>query len=292
MQITKLIEKIKNKSISADAAGRAYFSQNTSVAETAVFLDAFLDEKRYEDLAAAIHAGFINKDYGQGDYLTNRAGPLDLDARYFNLLMETASCVERGEEKLAPLFAACFAAPPGTLLSAWSKPAEAYLLNLAYRDYNRVLNLLTEFDPSYHAYGVLMQADRKRTEELLIERLLRGKNVNKPAIRKLLLRFKINISKLLENYFAQEPGMREAVVRLALLYKNDKKAAEFLKKAAETEPLTAIRRLITGSRAIKLEPEVWTVRGFEQMMIDGGTFGADEFCQKLASDPVLYVIAN
>jgi len=293
MQNAELIERIKNKSITADAAGRAYFSQNASDAETHAFFDAYLDESRHEELAAAIHAGFISKEYSHGDYLTARVGALELDARYFNLLLETAVSADFSEEKLAPLFAACFAARPGTVLSAWRKPAEAYLLNAAYRDYERVLNLLTAYDPFYEAYGVLMQADRKRTEEILIHRLLYGKNVRKSAIRKLLLRYRIDISQFFEGFAAQPPPMREAVVRLALLYKNDAKASVFLKNAAAFEPLSTIRRLIIGSYVSKAGTgAVWTIGDFEKMMVGGNTFSAPEFQKKLDTDPVFSAIAS
>lgn len=87
--------------------------------------------------------------------------------------------------------------------------------------------------------------------------------------------------------------MREAIVRLALLYKNDAAAAAFLDKAAKEEPFVTIRRLIFGARAKEPRSDtVWTIPAFEQMMIDGKTFGAEEFCQSLASDPVFCAIAG
>jgi len=294
MPITEWIGKIKKRTVSADAAGRAFFAQNVTSQEANAFLSAYLDDKRYEELAEAVHCGFINKEYNYSDYLTSRAGALDLDARYFHLLLEIARYAGFNDDKLIPLFAACFSALAGTYLGAWKKTAEAYLLNAAYRDFDRVLNLLTEFDPSYETYVVLMQADKKRTEEVLMERLLQGKNVNKTAIRRLLLQHKINVSHLFgADYKTKDVKTREAIVRLALLYKNDAGAAAFLESVKKTEPLGSIRRLIAGKAvgAAKSAPVVWSVGEFEQMMINGGRFTVQEFRDKLDSDPVFYAIA-
>ena len=282
-----LIEKIKKNSIDPETAGRAFFAGNFTDEETKTFLTAYLEAKRYEHLAAVIHCGFIHKEYNNSDYITSRTAEPDLASRYFHMLLELAASAEVGEAQFAPLLIACFSAPPGSYLHAWKKASETYLLKEAYRDYDRILTMLTTYDLSYNAYDILMQVDKNRTEELLKERLLYGKNIRKTAIRKLLLGYKIDVAYLFgADYKTKEIPMREAIVRLALLYKNDLKAAEFLASVKNTEPVAHIRKLITSgeNHASKGMGNADAAAYLEQMMIDSKRITPSEFYFKLEYD--------
>ncbi|MCL2375696.1 MAG: DUF4132 domain-containing protein [Firmicutes bacterium] len=247
----KLLLEVKDRTIKPNEAGRLFFGENFSRQEHKEFLSVYLDERRYDELALAVFGSPFSgntsiKSTGSKQKQTN------LDVRFFYLLQDLIEKAGIEKDKFYALCVAVFYAPSKNVLVKWIDGVKEYLRQEAKSNFDSVLTFLTVNDPKYLAYDALLLTNRQKTESVLLDRLLYGDGniINKAAIRKLLLKHEIDFSCLFSvDYKAQEAKLREAMVRLALLYKNESSCKEFLQKVAIGETNARIRDLIDVTKA-------------------------------------------
>ncbi len=246
MTIDELI-KISFDGASAEMIGRTFFTSGYSKKEKAGFIKSLLEKERYAFIADVVCCGAINKEYNYTDFHNSQIGLVSLDLRYFYMFIEICENGDIAFGEIAPLLFATFTAPVSSRLHGWAPAATQYLEKLAAADYDAVSDALAEYDKNYKHYGVLLKVNKERTVSILTDKLIFEKNTNKAAIRKFLFASKVNIVPALGEIYTgaqSDARVRESVVRLLLISKHDRTAAEMLDYIAQNDRSKTIRALI------------------------------------------------
>lgn len=284
MNVEELVKQARNGTEAAlKEVGRALF---TGAFDTGAFITAMLDAEAYTALAEVMSCGFISKQYKDSDFVSSVSGDLTIGGRYFDLFMEL--CAEYGVP-LSKILPVLFVdAPAGSALKSWSKAIDVWLVKRAYANFGEVADWLAAYDTHTVRYDALLISDRAKTTDLLLDKLIHGKNVNKTRIRKFFLEHKIDVFPTLKaTYDGADAKTREAVVRVLLLYKNDARVSLFLDNVYELDKSVTVRRLFEKDRsaierAAPLPGAKELQKTFYEAMVSGKSVSAAEFKRKLS----------
>ncbi|MCL2847691.1 MAG: DUF4132 domain-containing protein [Firmicutes bacterium] len=279
--------------IDADRLGKQFFATEFNLDTASVFLHKLLTDTSFVSLFKALKHGYVSPE--PKDFITSSLGLHDLDSGYFNLFLELAEVANLDSNTVMKVAVESFIGD--SMLSVWQKGATAYILKRAEGDFFGVAKLLIELDPSFTAFGVLVKADIARSAVILIDKLLYGAGLNKSAIRKLLIANKIDINYLFGDSYANgDTRKREAIVRLALLYKTETECEKFLERVQDTDPNAFIRGLINShndrDKAKPQKPPQTALEELECCLTDGKTLVCSEFLERIKIDVEFNKLAN
>lgn len=130
----------------------------------------------------------------------------------------------------------------GGALRGWRDGADAYLEKLAKTDFSRAAEYIDKYDGRFGKYDILIRTDPTEAVKLLLDKALYGKNLNKTAVRRILMDRPEIINALITAYFDANAKTRAAIVRLLLLFKTDGRVKDIL-AAAESDPSKTVRDL-------------------------------------------------
>ncbi len=263
--------------LDAEQAARRFFDASPDDAAVKELFEALLDAGEYEKLAEMIFYGSIVRQQSERDYIA-RSEMKSLDETYFDAFMLLAERAGVDKAKLYPMLAAT-ATASGTL-GKWRRPVENRILRMAYADFDGTEALVYAYDADCELYKVLLQADADKATEAIIGRLLFEKGGGKTALRRFLLKTKLDIlPQLLAAYRHGDARLRLSVMRILLLYKNDPRAAAVIAEARRKETSRPILRLIESDEVYRgRESSPNTVRErFFEMMVTGRTMSVYDF---------------
>lgn len=263
--------------LDAEQASRRFFGCSPDNATVKQVFEALLDAGAYERLTDLIFYGSIVSQQSERDYIA-RSETKTLDETYFDAFMAMVKSAGVDMTKVYPMLAAALSSDGN--LGKWRRPAENMFLRMAYKDFDAAEELVYTYDPDCRLYGVLLYADAGKATEAIIGRLLFERGGGKTALRRFLLKTKLDIlPELAAAYDHGDAKLRLAVMRILLLYKNDQRAAVLIARAAAGETSKPVLRLIQKDREYVCEeksPD--TVRGrFYEMMVTGRTMSAYDF---------------
>ncbi|MCL2862288.1 MAG: DUF4132 domain-containing protein [Firmicutes bacterium] len=275
--------------------GQKFFSSETNNAQKKDLLKYLLSKARFEELCAIISCGTICKEYANTDYFTKASSVIHIDARKFNLFLDIASEIGISEDEFAPLLVRAYYTDYEKL-QAWQTAIEVYLLKRVHENYDKVLEVLTEFDNELRCYHILMKVNAERTFNLLVERLIFYSGTNKREIRKFLLKYNVNYAPMLKDlYLTADAKTKTEIVKLLLMSKNDPSCAEFLNFIAKNETSQSVQKIITKDftatkERVRNVQTLSPVEYFEDAMVRGHVWGVGEFKKEvLANEDYLKV---
>lgn len=236
--------------------GRKLFGETVDAKELCALFGKMLESKMYEKLACVVCCGFINKSYNEKDYVSNEVKTKNLNDRYFDLFMEISNGGGIGIEKIMPMLFYAFKSNKKSDLYSWRFAIEVYFYKLALSDYDKMASFMDKYDADYSLYQCLIRVDRQRTIDGLVKKLLFSKNINKVKIRKFLKAYSGEIVYSLQPiYYSGDYALREGIVRLLLLFKNEPRAAALLLDIKEREKSIVIKRLIDKDAGLAKKSE-------------------------------------
>ena len=281
--------------IDADKLGRDFFVAPLEQDSASIFFGKLLTDTSFVSLYKALRYGYVKPEHAPKHYITNSLGLHDLDSGYFHLFLELADFVGLDSKTVMQVAVESFIGD--SLLQPWQKAAKGYILRCAEADFSKTAKLLIEFDSLFTTFAILLEKDVARSAVILIEKLLYGVNINKAAIRRLLIANKIDIHYLFgDSYFTSDLKTREAIVRLALLYKTESECESFLEIVKNQDPSAHIRRLIISHSDRDIQkpqkaPQT-PLEEFECYLTDGTTIAVGEFLSRLNSDEAFNKLAS
>lgn len=194
--------------------------------------------------------------------------------RSFGLFLDECERLGVTRDEFIPMLIHSAYAPETSELSKWKGETLNYLIQI--NDYAYLSEVLARYDKAYKFYDALCAIDETRAVNSLVNDALYAKNVNKTAIRAVLKNYKQAINGLRGIYYLGDSKLREAVVRLFLLYRDDPGVEKFLTEVISKDKSKAVRELVSA-KATPLD--------FEYMMKTGGTVSHSVFEQAIREEP-------
>lgn len=151
--------------------GRALFETTDNAAALLPAIGPMLTEKRFDDIFVIVQCSFINTNYFGVKY-NSQLRDASIEERYFDRLMEIFLGLRIPENEFMPLIIAAFNPRTAGEIGRWARPARAYFLALAYRDFDKAVDYVNKlcFGQKF-ALDALYQCDPDRTVEYLLEQL-------------------------------------------------------------------------------------------------------------------------
>lgn len=138
-------------------------------------------------------------------------------------------------------------AAPESELYAMSDAAETYIEKRAEEDFDFVADCVDLYDKKFRNYAVLMRVSPQKSTERLIEILLYKKHINKSAARGALMGYSESVHSLFALYEKCNARERLALLRIFLLFKNDREVAEFLDSAVAADKSKTVRDALAAA---------------------------------------------
>lgn len=222
--------------------------------------------------------------------LRARSGKTYTDARfgmlindeYFNFFLNACAHCGCGEFEYMALFLNAQYAKAGSALYSWDKSVDRYLDQVARADYELAAAYIDSFDKKYRKYSVLIALDKQRTVNRLLVMALYGKNVDKGALRDVLMDYADVAESLISLYRKVKAKERAAIVRVLMSYKNDVRVKQFINEVARFDSSASVRRVVLPIRAVKTKGGA--AAHIERLMAEGCPLTYSEWRDLLADE--------
>ncbi|MCH5163351.1 MAG: DUF4132 domain-containing protein [Clostridiales bacterium] len=214
-----------------------------------------------------------------GDYYSARYGN-SFDKRYVDLFLQL--CKEGGirENEYIKVLLAAGSADRSSALYRWNGAVDVYLTRRAGEDFDTIADYIEKYDRKYTKYGVLIRIDSNRALERLVSVVLYGKNVDKTAIRDILMDHVWLAEPLMALYHRSNARERAAIVRLLLLYVNDLSVKAFIEETVVNDKSKTVRDVLPRKKkTVKRAAAPF----FEKSMADGDMYTLLEWKELLKS---------
>ncbi len=209
-----------------------------------------------------------------GDYYAARYGS-SFDKRYLDMFLDICRDAGIPESEYIKVLLAAGSADKDGALYRWNSAVDVYLTRRANEDYELIADYIDRFDTKYIKYGVLIRLDAPRALRRLVGKVLYGKNIDKTAIRDILMDHTELSVPLMTLYGESKARERAAVARLLLLYKNDLTVSEFLKEVVGQDKSKTVRGVLPHAEKIKKSKDAPMF--FERVLSEGETFTVEEW---------------
>ena len=272
--------------INPKVLGKEFFNSAFDTKKAQSFLDAFIDSCDLNGLFDAMQYAPVRVGLGAKSFVTNALGINDLDSGFFNAFVDLSNSIKLDKEKIFKVAVQCFNAQESQKIARWARGSYGYIFDQAHKDFYGVCKMLKHLDTSYKTFAILFNVDAKSTGDYLLNEILYEKNVDKVALRRLLLSYRVDVNYMFGDSFKDnDTKTRLAIVRLALVYKNEPVASRFLKRVAIEDPNSAIRQLADPSLKLVNEKTFACVKEELNFAIaTGESTNAKEFTHRLATD--------
>lgn len=229
----------------------------------------------YATVAAMISVIPMRAKAENGTYVDARDGVLEAED-HFNAFLRACANRGCGEDEYMPLLLSAQYAEANSELRAWDKCVDRYLEEMARKDFHKAADYIDKLDKRYRKYSVLIKVDRVYAINRLVSMALFGKNIDKAAIRDVLMDYDIVTDALMAMFGQCKAGERVSIIRLLLAFRNDRRVREFLTDVAQTDPSKSVRDAAAGiERKRKLPADA--VAYIERLMSEGTALSADEW---------------
>ena len=152
-------------------------------------------------------------------------------------------------------------AKEGGALYGWRDGADAYIEKLAKTDFYRAAGYIDKYDCKFGKYDILIRTDPSEAVKLLLDKVLYGKNLNKTAIRRILMERPEIVNALAAAYGDSNAKTRAAITRILMLFKTDGRVKDILDEA-RSDPSKTVRDLFEKRESVPTD----AVAYFERLM--------------------------
>ncbi|MDR3318666.1 MAG: hypothetical protein LBS99_04445, partial [Clostridiales bacterium] len=219
---------------------------------TAAVIREFLRLKWYGALVTVICRSLLNCNYGKHRYLGTKYD-YAVEERYFDRFIEMSRFFEIGEAAIFPMLVHAQAYENADPSAAWARPASEYIYGACERGVAPTLEAVMRCSDCGGALERLCVYNEITVIESACYALLFMADVNKRELRRFLSAHKRIALKYVMQYFDDaNAGVRETVIRVMLMFKQDETVRARLLTAYETETSLKLRRLINAECAITL----------------------------------------
>lgn len=236
------LESVRDlKGSALDALARALFERDRNTFnEVLVRLTKDGTMRDYETAAAMLSTLPVAASSSKYSFADAMYGTLEGDG-YFNLYLSI--CAECGvsEQEYMPLLLSAQYAEKGTALNSWDKSVDRFIERIANENFDRAADYVDRFDRKFGKYSVLINVDRERAIKRLVGMALYGKNIDKAAVRDVLMDYGEVSGALMSLYGSASAKERVAIVRLLLTFRNDILVRDFLKDTVEKDKSKSVR---------------------------------------------------
>ncbi|MDE7464591.1 MAG: DUF4132 domain-containing protein [Clostridiales bacterium] len=218
-----------------------------------------------EKVAAILAYATVGGD-SDGDYYSARYGS-SFDKRYLDLFLRLCQEGAIPEREYIKVLLATGSADKRGELYGWTTAADVYLTRRAGENFELVADYIDKYDKKYTKYGVLIRVDSNAALKRLVATVLYGKNVDKTAIRDVLMDHSGLAEPLMALYYKSQAKERAAIARLLLLYINDVTVKAFIDDVVAADKSKTVRDVLPRDK--KTAQKTSPIPFFEQTMANG-----------------------
>lgn len=278
----------KLKGAALDELARALYEQDVKAFEDVIVELVKLGGMRdYETAAAMLATVPIRAKSGAENYADAAFGAI-IDEQYFNMFIR--ACTDLGypeSEYIKVLLSAQYGQKDGAFY-AWDKSVDRYLTALAASDFERAAEYVERYDRKYNKYRILISVDRDRALNRLLAMALYVKNIDRAAVRDVLMDYDEVSDVLMDIYDKSKTLERVYIVRLLAAYKNDGRVRRFLDEVVARDKSKSVRDAAFKDGRAKKQGAAHFLEG---MMADGEGLTVAEWTE-LLSDPQYAEVAD
>lgn len=277
------------KGSALDGIARALYERDIrAFEEIIVRLAVGGDPRDYEIAATMLATALVSAGPSKNNYASARFGTEDGE-EYVNMLISACMRLGADEHGYMPMLLHAQYAQKGGALRGWDKAVDRLLERTARADFDRAADLIDKYDRKFGKYSVLLKADRSRAIERLLGMALYGKNINKAAVRDVLMDYTEVADRLMSMYSGASAHDRVAIVRLLCAFKNDGVVHEFLRETVARDKSKSVRE--AAQAGIKTARIKNAAAYLENAMAEGVAHTVTEWTE-LLSDPKLGEVAD
>ena len=261
------------------------------------------DTSAFENALVALTRGGTPSDYekvgemlsvvplrgvAESTYVGARFGPLVSD-EYLNIFLRVCEdCGCTAQEYLPLLFYAQYADKDGALYG-WDKSVDRYVERLARIDFDGTADYIDRFDKKLGKYVILIAVDKRRALKRLTGMALYAKNIDKAAVRDILMDYEEVAEELIALYGKSTAHDRVSIVRLLCAFKANGKVRRFITDVAANDKSKTVRE--TASGGMKKQKAQNVPAFFETLMAEGSALSVSEW-KELLSDEKYAAVAD
>lgn len=262
-----------DKLLNADAMSFQIMSRQIMDSDDGTICAVFLqlvNRKEYVRLAELISYATLT--------LVNNA------SSYFAFMIQKAESFGLTVIDILPIVIKSAYAPNGSVLKAFEPDAHVYIQKMASSDFETVMKALDEHDAHYRFYIDLLNANRAKTVNHLLNKVLNSKGGNKTDMRR-VLRFCPEIVDILyDEYLKGDAKRRSDVTRLLVMFKSDYRVNQFLNEIVKNDKSVSVQMIYHKSEAEPILNKPRSVN-LERAMQTGEVFSEQEFKDLIVSNP-------
>lgn len=277
------------KGSALDDIARALYERDVCAFEDIIVrLACGNDPRDYEIAATMLATSLVSAGTARGDYTSAAYGAIDGE-EYLNMFLSACARCGVDEEGFMPMLLYAQYARKGGALKSWDKSIDRYLAKLARADFDRAASFVDKYDSGFGKYSVLIKIDRPRAVDRLLDMALFGKNINKAAVRDVLMDYSEVTERLFAMYAGASAHERVAIVRLLCAFKNDGRVHEFLSETVACDRSKSVREAAqAGIKATRIKN---AAAFLENAMAEGRAHTREQWLEIL-SDAELGAVAD
>lgn len=286
MEYVEKLYKLKGSALQELA--RSLYERDVAAFEEVIVSLAKLGNMRdYETMADMLATVPMRAKTGAENYTDAAFGAL-LYEQYFNMFLQ--ACRDNAypeSEYIKVLLSAQYAKKDGAFY-AWDKSVDRYMTALAKKDFFLAAQYVEMHDKKLLKYPLLISVDRENALNRLLAMALYVKNIDKAAVRDVLMDYEEVADTLVDMYDKVNAKERVAVVRLLLPFKNDGRVRRFLDEVVARDKSKSVREAAFSDGRGKAKS---AARFLESMMADGEGLTENEW-RELLSDYAFAAVAD
>lgn len=275
MDVLDKARSLKGDELSAFARELFDGGENVKPVLTGLVLGGSAND--YDTLAEMIGCFVVaeSSSYGTGRNYYEAKSMSECDRRLDFFVSKCRECGLAEDEYIRVLLAARYSKGA---LSAWKDAVDKHLKILAATDYGRVADHIDKYDKKFANYSSLLAVAPHESAKRLVEKLLYEKNIDKAAIRAVLMDYVYIANELVALYEVSDAKTRAAIAKLLTVYKNDARVRDFLTGTVSVDRSKTVRDVLEP----KARHTKSALKFFEGHMISGKPIPVKKFFELTA----------
>lgn len=258
----ELFEKIRNaKGDEFARLARSIADDRTRVYSAVVALAQSGMPDDFERIAAVLSYATVDGTERTEHYSDRRGA---VGKGYVDMFVAACNACNYPESDYIKVLLYAQYAKEGGALYGWRDGADAYIEKLAKTDFYRAAGYIDKYDGKFGKYDILIRTDPSEAVKLLLDKVLYGKNLNKTAIRRILMERPEIVNALAAAYGDSNAKTRAAITRILMLFKTDGRVKDILDEA-RSDPSKTVRDLFEKRESVPTD----AVAFFERLMAAG-----------------------
>ncbi|MBD5132239.1 MAG: DUF4132 domain-containing protein [Clostridiales bacterium] len=264
----ELSEKVRNLSGAAlDEFSRSLYERDTAgFKQLLVELTRSHTMQSYQTVAVMMNNVPLKARGKNNSFAGATKGVSVYDAYFNEYLNACAECGCHADDYMRLLLSAQYADKSSPLFG-WDESVDRYIDDMAREDFDRAAYFIDKYDKKYRKYSILVEVDRVRAINRLLEMALYGKKIDKSAVRDVLMDYDMVTDALMTLYGKSSAHERVSIVRLLLAFKSDVRVKRFLDEIVANDTSKSVREAAAEKRKTKNKENASAY--FERLMAEG-----------------------